>query len=296
MPQGQVIRSHSNIYYVLVEGEIIECRPRGRFRLDRTGVLAGDRVEVHIEVRSGEKKEGRIEAVLERATVLQRPPVANVDQALIVFTLAQPEADLPFLDRVLIHVEQAGVEPVILLNKIDLVDPERVSAFVRAYREQVGYQVYTIAASQGIGLEQVGPLLHGKVSVLAGHSGVGKSRLVRALLPDREDVRVGELSEKLGRGKHTTRHVELIPLPTGGLIVDAPGFTYLEFQGMEKRELQEYFPELRARQHQCRFDDCIHAKEPDCAIQAAVAAGEIPESRYQNYRFFLTEVEALKRW
>lgn len=296
MLQGQVIRSHSNIYYVLVDGEIIECRPRGRFRLDRTGVLAGDRVEVHIEERSGTQKEGRIEKVLERATVLQRPPVANVDQALIVFTLAQPEADFPFLDRVLIHVEQAGVEPVILLNKIDLVDPERVDQFMKAYRDQVGYQVYSIAAAKGIGLEQVVPLLHGKVSVLAGHSGVGKSRLVRALLPDREDVRVGELSEKLGRGKHTTRHVELIPLPTGGLIVDAPGFTYLEFQGMEKRELQEYFPEIRSRQHLCRFDDCIHGKEPDCAVQAAVAAGEIPESRYQNYRFFLTEVEALKRW
>lgn len=296
MPQGQVIRSHSNIYYVLVDGEIIECRPRGRFRLDRTGVLAGDRVEVHIEERSGDKKEGRIEAVLERATVLQRPPVANVDQALIVFTLAQPEADFPFLDRVLIHVEQAGVEPVILLNKIDLVDPERVEAFVHSYRDQVGYRVYTIAAAKGIGLEQVSALLHGKVSVLAGHSGVGKSRLVRALLPDREDVRVGELSEKLGRGKHTTRHVELIPLPAGGLIVDAPGFTYLEFQGMEKRDLQAYFPEIASRRHLCRFDDCVHAKEPDCAVQAAVAAGEIPESRYQNYRFFLTEVEAIKRW
>lgn len=296
MPQGQVIRSHSNIYYVLVDGEVIECRPRGRFRLDRTGVLAGDRVEIHIEERSGEKKEGRIEAVLERATVLQRPPVANVDQALIVFTLAQPEADFPFLDRVLIHVEQAGVKPVILLNKIDLIEPDRVERFVKEYQEQVGYEVHAISAAKGIGMEELPALLHDKVSVLAGHSGVGKSRLVRALLPDRADVRVGELSEKLGRGKHTTRHVELIPLSTGGLIVDAPGFTYLEFQGMEKRDLQEYFPEIRARQHLCRFDDCVHAKEPDCAVQAAVAAGEIPESRYQNYRFFLTEVEALKRW
>lgn len=296
MPQGQVIRSHSNIYYVLVEGEIIECRPRGRFRLDRTGVLAGDRVEIHIEERSGDKKEGRIEAVLERATVLQRPPVANVDQALIVFTLAQPEADFPFLDRVLIHVEQAGVKPIILLNKIDLIDPERVERFVKEYQEQVGYEVHTLSAAQGVGMEQIPALLHDKVSVLAGHSGVGKSRLVRALLPDRQDVRVGELSEKLGRGKHTTRHVELIPLPTGGLIVDAPGFTYLEFQGMERRDLQEYFPEIRDRRHLCRFDDCVHAKEPDCAVQTAVAAGEIPESRYQNYRFFLTEVEALRRW
>jgi ribosome biogenesis GTPase len=296
VPQGQVIRSHSNIYYVLVDGEIVECRPRGKFRLDRTGVLAGDRVEVHIEERSGAQKEGRIDKVLERATVLQRPPVANVDQALIVFTLAQPEADFPFLDRVLIHVEQAGVKPVILLNKIDLVEPERVAAFVRDYRDLIGYPVHTLSAAQGIGLDVLPELLQGKVSVLAGHSGVGKSRLVRALLPDRQDVRVGDLSEKLGRGKHTTRHVELIPLPSGGLIVDAPGFTYLEFQGMEKWDLRSFFPEFRERQHECRFDDCLHNKEPDCAVQAAVEAGEIPASRYQNYRLFLTEVEALKRW
>lgn len=291
MAQGQVIRSHSNIFYVLVEGEVIECRPRGRFRLDRTGVLAGDRVEVE---RTG--NEGRIQAVLERRSVLHRPPVANVDQALILFTLAQPEADFPFLDRVLIHVEQAGVEPVILLNKIDLVEPERVAAFVKAYRDQVGYTVHPIVAKSGEGLEVLPALLKDRVSVLAGHSGVGKSRLARTLLPEREDLRVGELSEKLGRGKHTTRHVELLPLPTGGLIVDSPGFTYLEFQEMEKRELQEYFPELRARKEGCRFADCLHAKEPDCAVQAALAAGEIPASRYQNYRLFLTEVEALKRW
>jgi ribosome biogenesis GTPase len=296
VPQGQVIRSHSNIYYVLVEGEVVECRPRGRLRLDKTGVLAGDRVEVHMEERSGDKKEGRIEAVLERTSVLHRPAVANVEQALIVFTLAQPEADFPFLDRVLIHVEQAGVKPVILLNKIDLVEPERVAAFVKAYGEQVGYKVHVISAVQGIGLEEMSGLLQSKVSVLAGHSGVGKSRLVQALLPERSDIRVGELSRKLGRGKHTTRHVELIPLPQGGLIVDAPGFTYLEFQGMEKYDLRNYFPEFRDRQKECRFDDCMHAKEPDCSVQAAVSAGEIPQSRYNNYRLFLTEVEALKRW
>jgi ribosome biogenesis GTPase len=291
VPQGQVIRSHSNIYYVLVDGELVECRPRGRFRLEKTGVLAGDRVEVHLE-----GKEGRIDAILPRTTVLQRPPVANVDQALIVFTLAQPEADYPFLDRVLIHAEQAGVQPVILLNKIDLVEPEAVEAFVRTYRDQVGYPVHPISAAEGRGLEILPSLLKDRVSVLAGHSGVGKSRLVRALLPDRADVRVGDLSAKLGRGKHTTRHVELIPLPNGGLIVDAPGFTYLEFQGMEKWDLRDYFPEFRARQHACRFDDCLHNKEPDCAVRAAVEAGEIPARRYENYRLFLQEVEALRRW
>ncbi|MGE5675307.1 MAG: ribosome small subunit-dependent GTPase A [Mycobacterium leprae] len=291
MPVGQVIRSHSNIYYVLVDGRTVECRPRGKFRLDKQDVLAGDRVDVHLE---GE--EGRIDKILPRTSALQRPAVANVDQVLVVFTLKEPEADYLFLDRVLIHVAQAGVPPLILLNKIDLVAPEAVTEFCHIYGDQVGYEVLPIAAKPGIGLEELKPRLNGKVSVLAGHSGVGKSRLVRTLFPEREDVRVGELSAKLGRGKHTTRHVELIPLPSGGLIADAPGFTYLEFQAIEKRDLPGYFPEFKPYASQCRFADCMHNKEPECAVRDAVEAGQIPRSRYQSYLLFLPEIEALKRW
>jgi ribosome biogenesis GTPase len=291
VPVGQVIRSHSNIYYVLVEGRVVECRPRGRFRLEKQGVLAGDLVEVHLE---GE--EGRIDRILPRKSALQRPLVANVDQALIVFTLKQPEADLPFLDRVLVHIEQVGIDAVILLNKVDLLSAGEVEAFRRTYEEQVGYPVLPISALTGDGLDRLRDRLVGKVSVLAGHSGVGKSQLVRTLEPGRADVRVGELSEKLKRGKHTTRHVELIPLSSGGLIVDAPGFTYLEFEGMEKWDLRHYFPEFRRLAPECRFDDCLHRKEPDCAVKAAVEEGRIPRSRYEHYLFFLAEVESQKRW
>jgi ribosome biogenesis GTPase len=269
----------------------VECRPRGRFRLEKQTVLAGDLVEVQVD-----GAEGRIDKVLPRRTVLERPAIANVEQVLILFTLREPDADYPFLDRVLIHVERAGVAPVILLNKIDLLEPEAVAAFCHIYREQVGYPVYPIAALDGVGLDVVRPLLAGKLSVLAGHSGVGKSRLVRSLEPSRQDVRVGELSEKLGRGKHTTRHVELIPIASGGLLADTPGFTYLEFHDLEKRDLAEAFPEFRRYAGECRFDDCMHNKEPDCAVQAAVAAGVIAQSRYTNYTSFLKEVEALKRW
>jgi len=292
VPVGQVIRSHSNIYYVLVDGQEIECRPRGKFRLEKLQVRTGDQVEVQIE----KEGEGRIDQVLPRKNVLERPPVANVDQALIVFTLQEPVADYPFLDRVLIHVEQAGVAPIILLNKVDLLEPEAVERFRHSYGEQVGYTVLSLSAREGKGLDALRPLLADKLSVLAGHSGVGKSRLIRALEPDREDVKVGALSEKLGRGKHTTRHVELIPLTGGGLVADAPGFTYLEFQEIDKWSLKEYFPEFRARVGQCRFDDCLHRKEPDCAVRAAVADGLIPQSRYENYLQFLAEVEAMKRW
>jgi ribosome biogenesis GTPase len=291
VPVGQVIRSHSNIFYVLIDGKEFECRPRGRFRVDKQGVLAGDMVEVLLE-----GDQGRIDKVLPRRTVLQRPAVANVDLALIVFTLHEPEADYPFLDRVLIHAERSGVAAVILLNKVDLLTPEQIETFRHIYVDQVGYKVLPIGAKTGVGLEPLHALLTDHVSVLAGHSGVGKSHLVTALQPGRDDVKVGALSKKLGRGKHTTRHVELVPLPLGGLIVDTPGFTYLEFEQMDKRDLAGYFPEFRRYANDCRFDDCIHRKEPDCAVHTAVAEGKISQSRYENYLFFLTEVEALKRW
>ncbi|MFZ5824989.1 MAG: ribosome small subunit-dependent GTPase A [Bacillota bacterium] len=291
MPVGQVIRSHSNIHYVLVDGQEIECRPRGKFRLDKLQVLTGDLVEIHME-----GDEGRIDKLLPRRNALERPSVANVDQAVLIFTLKEPEADYPFLDRVLVHIEQVGVEVLILLNKVDLLDQEAVDRFLRTYREQVGYPALAISAREGLGVDAIRPYLAGKTSVLAGHSGVGKSRLIRTLEPGREDIKVGALSEKRGRGKHTTRHVELIPLTGGGLVADAPGFTYLEFQEIDKWTLRDYFPEFRQRLGQCRFDDCLHRKEPDCAVRAAVEAGEIAASRYENYLTFLAEVEASKRW
>lgn len=292
MAVGQVIRAHSNIYYVLADGQEVECRPRGRFRLEKTGVLAGDLVEISLE-KDGE---GRIDKILPRRTELQRPPIANVDQAVVVFTIREPEADYLFLDRVLVHVSRTRVAPVLVLNKVDLLTEEEVAGFRHLYGELAGYNVVPLAARAGVGVDALRPLLADKVSVLAGHSGVGKSRLVRALDPTREDVKVGELSAKMGRGKHTTRHVELIHLPGGGLIADAPGFTYLEFQEIEKRDLPGCFPEFARFRHECRFDDCMHAKEPDCAVRAAVEEGLIAQSRYDNYLLFFKEVEALKRW
>lgn len=291
MPVGHVIRAHSNIYYVLVEGREVECRPRGKFRLDKQGVLAGDMVEVRLEEGAG-----RIDKVLPRRSSLQRPAVANVDQALVVFTIREPEVDYLFLDRVLVHTEQTGIDVILILNKVDLLTADEIAAFRRRYGEQAGYRVVTLAAKHGMGIDALRPLLDAKVSVLAGHSGVGKSRLIRALEPGREDVRVGELSAKMGRGKHTTRHVELIPISSGGLVADTPGFTYLEFQGMEKWDVPRYFREFTRYRGQCRFDDCMHNKEPDCAVKAAVEAEEIDGQRYKHYLLFLQEVEALKRW
>jgi ribosome biogenesis GTPase / thiamine phosphate phosphatase len=290
LPRGQVIRTHSNICYVLVDGQELECRPRGKLRLDGQDVLAGDYVEVMVV---GER-EGRIDRVLPRRSVLQRPQVANVDQVVVVFTLREPEINLPFLDRVLVHAEQAGVRPILVLNKTDLYRPAEVDAIREIYRP-AGYPVLPMAARHGDGIDALRPLLLDRLSVLAGQSGVGKSRLIRALEPSRGDVRVGEISEKLGRGKHTTRHVELIST-AGGLLADAPGFTYLEFTGMMKQDLAPCFSEFRDEAAGCRFSDCLHRAEPDCAVRAAVDAGGIARSRYEHYLQFLNEIEQLRRW
>lgn len=291
VPIGQVIRSHSYIYYVLVGGQELECRPRGKFRLEEQRVLAGDLVEV-VPTGAGE---GRIEGVLPRRTQLSRPPVANADQCVIVFTLKEPEVDLLFLDRLLVQVERAGLSPLIVLNKADLCTSAEMEAFQAVYAGTVGYPVLPVSALAGTGLPDLARRLQGRTSVLAGHSGVGKSRLIAALAPGHA-VRVGGLSQRLGRGKHTTRHVELIPLPGGGLVADTPGFTHEEFPPMERRELAACFPEFARPAADCRFDDCLHRKEPDCGVRAALAAGRIPPHRYQHYLAFLAEVEAQRKW
>ncbi len=290
MPIAQIIRAHANTFYVLLEGREFACQPRGKFRLTETTVRVGDAVEV-TPLAAGE---GRIERVLPRRNELTRPPIANVDQAALVFTRRDPDTGLLLLDRFLVHAERAGIRVLIVLNKVDLMTPAEVAEFAAAYGG-LGYPVYPISARQGTGLDALVPALAGRITVLAGASGAGKSRLSRALLPG-QAVRVGELSEKLRRGRHTTRHVELMPLPGGGLLADTPGFTYLEFEGIEAGDLARYFPELGRLHDRCRFADCRHRAEPDCAVLAAVAAGAIARSRYDHYLQFLAEIEEKKRW
>lgn len=290
MPEGRVCRSHSNIYYVLVDGQEVECRPRGKLRLGGTDVLAGDLVEVTLQ----EDGEGRIDRILPRRSVLQRPAVANIDQALIVFTLEEPEENLLLLDRFLFHAEGAGVGVLIAVNKVDLVDPERVTGFAQAYGK-IGYPVLPISARTGQGVAAVLPHLVDRATVLAGQSGVGKSRLMQALMPA-GDFRVGDLTSKLRRGKHTTRHVELIRLQGGALLADSPGFTHLTFDWMEPTAVADRFPEMRGLADECRFQDCQHKAEPACAVRAALAAGEIATTRYNHYLAFLEEIQNIKRW
>lgn len=283
-----MIRAHGHVFYVQLGQELVECRPRGKFRLQGDRVLVGDRVTV----RPSGAGEGYIEEVLPRETVLWRPPIANVDQAVVVFTAAQPDLDWRTLDRFLVLAETADLDILIVLNKADLLPPGEADAAIAPYRA-LGYPLRTVSARTGHGVEAVRPLLADRLSVLAGQSGVGKSRLLNALEPSL-DLRTGGVSRKVQRGRHTTRHVELLTLPgiDGARVADTPGFSHVDLGEIEKEDLRFCFPEIRELEGRCRYRGCLHYQEPECAVQAAAAQGEIHASRYDSYIAFLTEIIA----
>lgn len=282
---GLVIRGYGGYFYVRTrEEEHLECFPRGRLRLEEDRILVGDKVEVR---RLAEGK-GVIEGILPRRNRLVRPPVANVDQVVIVFAAKEPRPDLSFLDRLLVVVEAQGFGVLICLNKLDLVRPEELKPILELYRG-AGYDVITTSAKEGIGIEGLAARLAERVSVFAGPSGVGKSALLNAVNPGFK-LTTGETSRKLGRGRHTTRGCVLLELENGGFVADTPGFSRLDLRGIRKEELDLFFPEMRGRIPQCRFPGCLHVKEPGCAVRAALNSGDIAESRYRHYVDFLGEL------
>lgn len=286
--EGIVIRAYGGYYYVHDGRGEWECSLRGRFRHAKQQVLVGDRVCF----RPGRGRAGVIEKVLPRRSALVRPPVANVDQAVIVFAVREPDPNPGLLDRFLITAAMNNIEPLICFNKVDLAGNGRVE-LVSRYQES--YRVVVTSARTGRGLDQLREALRGRVSVFAGPSGVGKSTILNALLPGLK-LKTGEISEKLKRGRHTTRHVELIFLPEGGLVADTPGFTSLDLPDMEPEELAAYFPELEAYYGKCYFTGCLHYKEPGCAVKEAVEAGRIDEARYRQYLVFLEELLNRRRY
>lgn len=291
MEQGTVVKIHSNYYYVLTGTREIECFLRGKFKKQKIQVLVGDKVKISL---TGEKT-GVIEEVIPRISFLQRPAVANLQQVIIVFSVQNPDPNWLLFDRFLLLAEQAKLEIVLCFNKIDLVDKEswlqetKVSLY-----EKIGYKLLYCSAKQGIGLDQLKDSLYGKTSVFAGPSGVGKSALLNAL-QNGLSLKTGELSAKIQRGKHTTRHVELMELDFGGFVVDAPGFSLLTFAEMEKEELQTFFPEMERFLLDCPFAPCLHWKEENCAVKKAVADGLIHPRRYEHYLKFLQEIVEKKR-
>ncbi len=286
MPEGQIRKAISGFYYVEQDGKLIQCKSRGVFRNRGIHPLVGDFVTY---VPDGDN-DAMITVVHERSNELVRPPISNVDQALLVFSIVEPAFSAHLLDRFLVVVESYGVKPVICLTKKDLADDKQLAEAVEAaaYYEKIGYDVITTFISDETLSDTLKPYLEGKTTVLAGQSGVGKSTLLNTVLPTLE-LKTGKISVALGRGKHTTRHVELLELAEG-LVADTPGFSSLDFDHIEREELPRYFVDMDEVSSQCKYRGCLHLKEPKCAVKEQVETGEIPRHRYKNYLQFMQEI------
>ncbi|WP_161877639.1 ribosome small subunit-dependent GTPase A [Alkalibacterium sp. MB6] len=295
MDKGQVIKALSGFYYIhSEEGHIYQTRARGIFRKDNITPLVGD----HVYFTYGTDKEGTLEDILPRKNELKRPPVSNVDVGVVVMSISDPDFSVSLLDRNLVTLEYNDIEPVIYVTKTDIASEETyldIKLICEAY-EKIGYTV--ILPEQGVVLtseeihDLLRPKLEKKTSVFMGQSGAGKSTLLNKM--DRTlELKTGETSKSLGRGRHTTRHVELVPM-LGGLIADTPGFSAIQFEVIDEQELPTCFPEIWEHGKDCRFSGCIHQNEPNCAVKAAVDSGEIEAFRYKNYLSLLEEVQNRK--
>lgn len=289
MAQGVIMKALSGFYYVDVEGRTVTCRGRGKLRYEKVKPLVGDRVEVSL---AGEDT-GTVDAVLPRKNQFSRPAVANVDQLVILASRVNPVTDPFLIDRLTAMAEGRGCQVVICLNKCDLDQADELYSVYRT----AGFPTLRVSAVTGEGTGELKALLAGKVSAFTGNSGVGKSSILNALEPTFA-LETGEVSDKLGRGRHTTRHVELFRVG-GGLAADTPGFSSLEGDALElpdkdllARSFREFSPYLDG----CRFVGCSHRKEAGCAVLAAVAAGEISESRHQSYCRLYEEADRHKSW
>lgn len=291
--EGRIVKGIAGFYYVYVEKEgLFECKAKGVFRNRKEKPLVGDKVE--IDVLSKEKMEGNIKRILPRYKELIRPNVANIDQALVVFALKEPDPNLNLLDRFLIGMERQKVDTVICFNKADLVSEEYLKEIKEIYRH-CGCRVLTSSVYEQEGLEEIREVLKGKTTALAGPSGVGKSSIFNTVSPDFK-METGTVSEKIKRGKHTTRHSELIPIGEDTYIMDTPGFSSFYVDGMEKEDLKEFFPEFVKHEPYCKFQGCVHINEPVCGVKDALAEGEISESRYNNYKLLYEELKDKKKW
>ncbi|GAE33905.1 ribosome small subunit-dependent GTPase A [Halalkalibacter akibai] len=291
MATGMIVKALSGFYYVQTEDGIFQCRGRGNFRKRQIKPLVGDEVEFEAENRT----DGYILDVFERKNELIRPPIANVDQALLVFSALEPDFSPLLLDRFLVHIEANGLEAIIIISKVDLLGSS-IPIDILKYKEQyekIGYTVLLTSTLQKDGIDQIIPYLDGKVSVVAGQSGVGKSSLLNSLKPEL-NIETNEISSHLGRGKHTTRHVELLRIGNG-LVADTPGFSSLDFIDLETEDLSGCFPEMERLSADCKFRGCTHTSEPKCAVKAALEKEEIGESRMKHYLQFLEEIKNQKR-
>lgn len=280
--KGKIIKGIGGFYYVKTEKGLIECKARGKFRHRDMKPMVGDDVDILVE-----NGKGVIEDIHERASQLVRPTVSNVTQAFVVFAIKNPDINFDLFNRFLVLCECNNIDVIVCLNKVDLVSDEERDQ-VKAKINAIGYEVLFINAKKGLGIELLKERLDNNVTVLCGPSGAGKSTLINTLT-EKYHMETGEVSEKIGRGKHTTRHSELIDVE-GGYIVDTPGFSTLEVTFIEKEELRYCFPEFLEYNNSCKFRGCLHHKEPNCAVKKAVEDEKINRYRYEFYIRTLEEI------
>lgn len=279
MPAGIILKGIGGFYYVALEDGVYECKARGIFRKDNIIPLPGDRVSVKIIDQAN--KTGSIEEILPREMVLTRPAVANVNQLIAVIAIKQPDPDFLLLDKLLVTAEKKGIKALICINKIDLDSRKEYEEIIETYKE-TGYDIVLTSSKLEAGYDCLKQALQGKISVLAGQSGVGKSTILNRIMNE-QIMETGEISEKIERGRHTTRHAELIMLETGGYLVDTPGFSSFELSEIKHDELWKYYPDFVNFAERCRFIGCNHAEEPGCGVKSAVSEGLIDDGRYKRY-------------
>lgn len=290
--QGIIMKAISGFYYVKTADKLYECRARGIFKNRKITPLVGDNVTISID--EADPTKGRIEEIEDRSIELVRPPVANVTQAIVVFSVAQPDPNLNLLDKLLAICEYRGLKVVLCFNKVDLENSEFVSALEKTY-EKAGYTVIPTSATNHIEIDALKDVLKDEISVFAGPSGVGKSSLLNEI-QEGIKLQVGGLSKKIKRGKHTTRHSELIELTTGGMVVDTPGFTSMDITEIEIESLASCFKEFVIPSESCRFNNCLHINEPHCGVKEAVESGVISNERYESYVYFIKALEEHRRY
>lgn len=286
--QGKIVKGIAGFYYVDVSGRgVYECKAKGIFRKDNIKPLVGDDVE--IEITDAANYKGNIISILPRRNSLIRPAVANIDQALVIFAVSKPEPNYNLLDRFLIMMRRQGLECIICFNKRDIASKEERAA-IRTIYENSGCTVLFASAMKKEGMEEIAAVLKDKTTAVAGPSGVGKSSIINCLQKNKT-METGAISEKIERGKHTTRHSELISISDRTYIMDTPGFSSLSLFDMEKDELKNYYPEFTPYEEKCKFLTCAHIHEPVCGVKDALELGKISQVRYDNYVAFYEELK-----